>query len=118
MLTAILSNFTFYFYLLKDEDTTHPVYIEMDEQSAHVSTEFKGVAEGEVVSVVDDVTTAVACYISMFVIFHLQYIPELVETIAFYQYGVLKIDDQTGIHMSVLSLLARLTKKRSLSQKM
>ena len=94
---------------MKDEDTTHPVYIEMDEQSAHVSTEFKGVAEGEVVSVVDDVTTAVACYISSFFVFHLQYIPELVKTIAFYQYGVLKIDDQTGIHKSVLSLLARLT---------
>ena len=75
------------------------MYIEMDEKSAHVSTELV-VAEGEVVSVVDDVTTAVACYISSFFVFHLQYIPELVKTIAFYQYGVLKIDDQTGIHSS------------------
>ena len=85
----------------------------MNEKSAHVSSEFiKVFAEGEVICIVDDITTAVACYLASFYAFHLRYIAGLDKTITFYQFAMLKIDDQT-VHKSVLTLLARLSKKRS-----
>ena len=108
------SNFEVFFpdLLFKDKVNGNAVYIEVDEPSPFMATEFKVIAEGEEICVVDDILTAVACYLCVFYTFHLQYISSLVKTITFYQFALLKINDSSPVEKSVLTLKARLGKKR------
>ena len=86
------------------------MYILATTGTSTTSTTYELMIDEELVCTLEDIITAISCYLASYYVFHLSYDSCITKTLEFYQLAILGIKDNCPVDKSVVTLVNRLSK--------
>ena len=87
------------------------MYILATTGTSTTSTTYELMIDEELVCTLEDIITAISCYLASYYVFHLSYDSCITKTLEFYQLAILDITDNCPVDKSVVTLVNRLNKQ-------